>query len=261
MTSQSPPIGSGAGTSASGQNKKRKNALDSRTDVSWKHGHVVDGDSRKVECKYCKKIYTVGAYRFKHHLVCTSNNVEPCVSVPDDVKKEMLTILVKSTERPSKENLSGVGVHGETDKEMCELIAKHGPGFKPPTFHKVREKFLKQEVEETKNLLEQHKLEWKKKGCTIMSDGWTDRKRRSIVNFLVNSPKGTVFLSSKDVSDVSKTTEKVFEMLDEIFEQVGEENVVQVITDNAANYKATGELLMAKRKRLFGPLVQHTVLI
>ncbi|KAF7826537.1 uncharacterized protein G2W53_017701 [Senna tora] len=115
---QPPPIGSGAGTSGSGQNKKRKNALGSRTDVSWKHGHAVDGDIRKVECKYCSKIYMGGAYRFKHHLACTSNNVEPCVFVPDDFKKEMLTIVVKSIERPSKENLSGVGVHDEKDKEV-----------------------------------------------------------------------------------------------------------------------------------------------
>ncbi|KAF7802171.1 hypothetical protein G2W53_041282 [Senna tora] len=92
-------------------------------------------------------------------------------------------------------------------ENMCELIAKKGPGFKPPTFHEVCEKFL--------------------------------------------NPKGTVFLSSKDVSDVSKTVEKVFEMLDEILEQVGQENVVQVIADNAGNYKAAGEMLMAKRKRHF----------
>jgi len=43
------------------------------------------------------------------------------------------------------------------------------------------------------NLLEEYKLEWKKTGCSIMSDGWTDKKRHCICNFLVNSPKGTVF--------------------------------------------------------------------
>ena len=52
-----------------------------------------------------------------------------------------------------------------------------------------------------------------------MSDGWTNKKRRCICNFLVNSPRGTVFLSSVDTSNISKTADKVFEMLDAIVER------------------------------------------
>ena len=36
-------------------------------------------------------------------------------------------------------------------------------------------------------------------------------------------------------------------MLDEVVDRVGEENVVQVVTDNATNYKLAGEMLMQKR--------------
>jgi len=75
-----------------------------------------------------------------------------------------------------------------------ELITKYGPGFKPPSYHDIREKYLKQEVDQTMKLLEEYKLEWKKKiGCSIMSDGWTNKKRRCICNFFVNSPKGAIF--------------------------------------------------------------------
>ena len=78
-----------------------------------------------------------------------------------------------------------------------------------------------------------------------MTDGWTDRRRRTILNFLVNSPKGTVFfLKSIDASDICETADKIFRMMDDVVEEVGEENVIQVVTDNAANYKAAGELLM-----------------
>ena len=144
--------------------------------------------------------------------------------------------------------------------KALELVAKHGPGFKPLSYHYIREKYLKQEVDNTINLLEEYKVEWKKTGCSIMSNGWTDKKRRSICNFLVNSPKGTVFLSSVDTSNMSKTTDKVFEMLDAIVERIGEENVVQVVTDNAANYKAAGQLLMEKRKSLFWtPCAAHCI--
>ena len=40
-------------------------------------------------------------------------------------------------------------------------------------------------------------------------------------------------------------------MLDEVVDEVGEENVVQLVTNNAANYKLAGEMLMKKRKCLF----------
>ncbi|KAH1206540.1 hypothetical protein GmHk_16G046961 [Glycine max] len=45
-----------------------------------------------------------------------------------------------------------------------------------------------------------------------------------------------MFLKSVDGSDFVKTGEKLFELLDAIVEEVGEENVVQVVTDNGSNY-------------------------
>ena len=143
---------------------------------------------------------------------------------------------------------------------MVELIGRHGPGLKPPSYYEIRVKYLKQEVEKTNLIVEEHKLFWKKYGCTIMTDGWTDRKRRTILNFLVNSPRGTVFLKSIDASDICKTADKIFKMVDDIVEEVGEEDVIQIVTDNAANYKAAGELLMQKRKKLYWtPCAAHCI--
>nr|XP_007132560.1 hypothetical protein PHAVU_011G105000g [Phaseolus vulgaris]ESW04554.1 hypothetical protein PHAVU_011G105000g [Phaseolus vulgaris] len=145
--------------------------------------------------------------------------------------------------------------------KMCDMIGRYGVGYKPSTYHDIREKLLKQGVDRTDIELEEYKDEWKRTGCTIMSDGWTDKKRRSICNFLVNSPKGTVFLYSLDTSDISKTADKVFKMLDDAVEFVGEENVLQVVTDNAANFKAGGELLMQKREHLYWtPCAAHSCL-
>jgi len=36
--------------------------------------------------------------------------------------------------------------------------------------------------------------------------------------------------------------------MDEIVEEVGEENVDQIVMNDSANYKAASEMLMAKRK-------------
>ncbi|KAE9615327.1 putative ribonuclease H-like domain-containing protein [Lupinus albus] len=126
--------------------------------------------------------------------------------------------------------------------EMFELVAKHGPGFKPPSYYEIRVKNLKEEVKFTHARLEEHKAEWKKVGCTIMTDGWTDKRMRTILNFLVHSPKGTVFLKSIDASHISKTADMIFKMIDEVVEEIGEDKV-QVVTDNASNYKVAGEML------------------
>ncbi|CAN0904196.1 hypothetical protein LINGRAHAP2_LOCUS22955 [Linum grandiflorum] len=150
--------------------------------------------------------------------------------------------------------LTGTAFNAAREPEyytMFELAARHGPGLKPPSYHEIRETLLKEELEEVEEKLSLFKDEWTKLGCSIMSDGWTDRKRRSICNFLVNSPKGSVFVESLDTSSFLKNTQKVVEMLDEAVEKVGEDNVLQIITDNASAYKAARTKLMEKRKHLF----------
>lgn len=120
--------------------------------------------------------------------------------------------------------------NSEEYKKMFESVARHGLGFKPPSYHEVRVKYLKLAVEKTNHSLEEHKDFWKKSGCTIMTDGWIDRRRRTILNFLVNSPLGTIFLKYIDASSICKTADKVSKMKDDIVEEVGEENVIQVVT-------------------------------
>ncbi|KAK3188499.1 hypothetical protein Dsin_028060 [Dipteronia sinensis] len=83
-----------------------------------------------------------------------------------------------------------------------------------------------------------------------MSDAWTNIRGRSLINFLVNNPKGTVFLKTIDASNMVKDADLIFHLID-VVEEVGEDIVVQVVTDNASAYKAAGRLLMEKRKHLY----------
>ena len=57
----------------------------------------------------------------------------------------------------------------------------------------------------------------------------------------MNSPKGSVFIRSMDVSNVVKDANLLFKILDDLVEEVGEENVVQVVIDNASNYVKAGK--------------------
>ena len=75
-----------------------------------------------------------------------------------------------------------------------------------------------------------------------MSDGWRDSVvQKDIINFLVNSPRGSFFMKSMDVSEVSKDANLLFGILDDMVEEVGEENVIRVITDNASAYVKAGK--------------------
>lgn len=93
-----------------------------------------------------------------------------------------------------------------------------------------------------------------------MSDGWSDIRNRSLINFSVNNQYGTVFLNTFDASDCIKNAHKLFELLDAVIEEIGEELVVQVVTDNVSGYKAASALLMEKRKGLYWtPCAAHCI--
>ncbi|CAN7091342.1 unnamed protein product, partial [Brassica rapa subsp. narinosa] len=93
-----------------------------------------------------------------------------------------------------------------------------------------------------------------------MTDAWTDRKKRSIMNLCVNSRGGTCFLSSKDASKDAHTGAYIFNYIDKCIGDLGAERVVQVVTDNATNNVAAARLLKEKWPRIFWTgCAAHTV--
>ncbi|KAK2642123.1 hypothetical protein Ddye_023886 [Dipteronia dyeriana] len=144
--------------------------------------------------------------------------------------------------------------------QMVEAIGRFGPSFKPPSQWQLREPLLKEKFETTKEALKKQEQSWKVDGCSIMTDAWTDRKMRSIMNLCVNSKEGTTFLSSKDSSVEAHTGENIFKYVLSAIEEVGPENVVQVVTDNASNNMAVAKMLKAKMPSIFWSLcATHTI--
>jgi hypothetical protein len=84
-----------------------------------------------------------------------------------------------------------------------------------------------------------------------MSDGWIDGKGRTLLNFLVHCPKGTMFLKSVDASAHVKNVTLLCDLLDGFIKEVGPQHVVQVIMDNAANYVAADRMLMSRYLTMF----------
>ena len=75
----------------------------------------------------------------------------------------------------------------------------------------------------------------------------------------MNSHVGIWFMKSIDASDIIKNEELMFKYLDEMVEEIGEENVVQVITNNASNYMNVGMRLMERRRLWWTPCAVHCI--
>ena len=62
--------------------------------------------------------------------------------------------------------------------------------------------------------LAEFRQSWESTGCTVMSDGWTDDKGRSLINFLVQCTRGTMFVKSVDASARIKDATLLCELMD-----------------------------------------------
>ena len=98
--------------------------------------------------------------------------------------------------------------HALTDtsfKEMLTAVAKVGPAYKPPNINQLREGLLDKEY----NLL-QHDIRsvffsnLSQNGCTVVSDGWADTRRRPLINTLACNDKGAVFLKATNTEGETK---------------------------------------------------------
>jgi len=90
----------------------------------------------------------------------------------------------------------GIAIHAAAARQFevaLEATAQYGSGYVPPSEYMLREPLLWECVKLTSNMRVDHERAWKRYGCTLMSDGWTDRRGHHLINFLVNSPEGTYF--------------------------------------------------------------------
>eukprot|EP00253_Pinus_taeda_P014300 PITA_14300 len=133
---------------------------------------------------------------------------------------------------------------------MFDAIHAAG-GIACHTMHELRGYRLQKEISSINEYLKDFKDSWARTGCTIMSDGWTDQRICTIINFLIFYPRGTMFLQSVDASDKVKDGQLLFQLLDKVVEEMGVANVVQVITNNASNYVLASKLLEEKHKTIF----------
>ncbi|XP_041000438.1 uncharacterized protein LOC121246372 [Juglans microcarpa x Juglans regia] len=134
---------------------------------------------------------------------------------------------------------------------MIDAIASGGSVVLPPSYHDLRGWILKNSVEEMKNETEKYKATWARTGCSVLVDHCCTESGRNLLSFFVYCPEGTVFLRSEDVSDISKSSDALYELFRQVVEEVGVKNVLQVINNGEEQYTCAGRRLTDTFPTLF----------
>ena len=94
--------------------------------------------------------------------------------------------------------------------KMVQAIARVGPYFPDEwhgiTYNEMRTKGIDEERARINDKLKPVRDGWAKYGCSILSDGWSDRKKRGILNILVSCTIGTYFLRAVDTGKKGQRT-------------------------------------------------------
>ncbi|RVW78970.1 hypothetical protein CK203_052319 [Vitis vinifera] len=160
--------------------------------------------------------------RIKHGLTRNFNVREGASIPPKGIDPYMFPSKHKSIKTDS----------GPYHQSMIDTIIEAGPGIKGPIGYQIGNTYLEKEVQELE----------------------------PIINFMIYCDRSMIYHSLVDITNIPKTADYIFSLMDKVVEEVGKENVVQVVTDNEASLKAAGMLLMEKRKHLFwSPCAAHCI--
>ncbi|XP_020682348.1 uncharacterized protein LOC110099509 [Dendrobium catenatum] len=185
----------------------------------------------------------------KEHLSGSHKNVAPCSKVPDAVRDEIKSYMNKSTtskhlaQKQFEDRVDAGSYYGSESRNGSSSTI-HNRGVRDPM-----DQYMTNPEED------------RGQAQTMpAADRWSDIKNRSLINILVNNPYGTVFLRSIEASDEVKNATFIFNLLDGIIEEIDEQLIVQVVTDNASAYKAAGQMLKEKRTHLYWtPCAAHCI--
>ena len=132
-------------------------------------------------------------------------------------------------------------------------------GIEPPSPYEIKNKYLDMEYKDMEDYVNIQREKWKTYECTIMSDGWTGPTKLSIINFMVYSKGSTIFLKSVYASDKIKDNKYIYGLLKDVIKEVGETNVVQIVTHNGSAFVKAGKLLMKKYNLYWTPCAAHCI--
>ena len=144
-------------------------------------------------------------------------------------------------------------------RESYTLASKIS-GYVPPGYNALRTTLLDNERRHIERILEPIKKTWKETGVSLCSDGWTDDQKRPLINMMAAAKQGAMMLKAINCDGVYKDKNEISRLLLESINEIGPDNVVQVVTDNAHVCAAAGAIVESTHPHIFWtPCVVHTL--
>lgn len=82
---------------------------------------------------------------------------------------------------------------------------------------------------------------------TLVTDGWTNIRNESIINYMLVDPEGKAYFYKADPTGIAAhTSAYLAEELNKVIEDVGPEKIIALCTDNAPNMKLAARMVKAK---------------
>ncbi len=124
--------------------------------------------------------------------------------------------------------------------------------YAPPSYHDIRTRLLGEVKTELQMKLDSRLSESLRKfGGTLTMDGWSSVTSRPLVNAMLVTQAGELFLGAVDTTGTEKTAAYMSTLILKYIEEVGPENIVQVCTDNASVMLNASRIVLEKYPHIF----------
>ncbi|KAF1898697.1 hypothetical protein Lal_00028203 [Lupinus albus] len=198
---------------------------------------------RKVEDEYDERKDPIGSYFMPKTTHGAQPTLKTVLQTKEVIEKCDIAIFKQMIDASMPFNTTNSTYY----QLMIDVICRMVLGYKGLNYYCVCGHFLNKREKRVKDF----RSIWNKTGCTLIVYGWTDRSKRTLINFLVYCPKGTVFIKSVDASHASKTADLLFKLFKKVVMYADNEDIVDIVTNNAVNYFVAGTLLEKDFPHLF----------
>ncbi|RZC56752.1 hypothetical protein C5167_015602 [Papaver somniferum] len=138
------------------------------------------------------------------------------------------------------------------EKMIHALVGGGSTAYKVPSCDDLNGWILEGELKAMREHVQEVVCSWGSTGCSILLDGWTDDKGRNMINFVVDSPQGPIFMKSADFSDSIGDVDAMISLFSGVIEEIGVQNVVQIVTyTTGVSMEAVGKQMTEKYKSIF----------
>ncbi|CAG8807640.1 26293_t:CDS:2, partial [Gigaspora margarita] len=190
----------------------------------------------RIKCKTCNKSWAKNETRMQEHYnYCKLKNFDNSnTSSSTSNQKELESLLARGFYS------AGISFNILENDDIKAFFSRALPYFKLPTRYSLLNSFLTKEYSDLNTII--NYLFNETQFLCLVTDGWSNICKDSIINFMITTPK-PLFYKSVHTKEDQHTVQNIAKGIDKVMQELGVDKFVAVITNNAPNIKATWHIL------------------